>query len=77
MTIQDIEQKNYTYCSAVYEKPELRFEKFLVPSPFSKEAYAQAMNYATAQWGEPSKIHIYPRNYVKKARDLFAAGRVA
>ena len=74
MTAADIEARNFTYCSATYHEP-LRWEKFLVPAVKVKEARAQAEAYALAQWSKPSRIHLYPRNYVVKARELFAARR--
>ncbi len=74
MTSADIEAREYTYCSATYHDP-LRWEKFLVPAVKVAEARRQAEAYALAQWGEPSQIHLYPRNYVKNARALYASGR--
>ncbi len=74
MTAADIEARNFTYCSAVYHEP-LRFEKFLVPTGLVKKARPIALRYATAAWGEPVKLYLYPRTYVKEARALFAEGR--
>ncbi len=77
MTAEDIEARNYVYCSATYSDP-LRWEKFLAPHPTNRNAaLIAATDYATAQWGEPVTIRLYPRNYVKEARRLFAAGRIA
>ncbi len=73
MTPEQIEARDYTYCSATYGNP-LTFRKFLVGSPLSAEAKVRALAYATKQWGEPVKINLYPRNYVAKARALFADG---
>lgn len=69
-----IEARDFTYCSATYHDP-LRFQKFLVWTPYIVEARPRALAYARATWGEPSKIHHYPRTYVREARELLAAGR--
>lgn len=77
MTLEDIEARNFSYASATYRDP-LRWEKFLVPSPFKGPALEQARTYAAATWGDDySAIRVYPRTYVKEARLLFAQGRVA
>ena len=39
----------------------------------ARRAEAFAADFAEA-WGEPTKILLYPRNYVKKARQLYAVG---
>jgi hypothetical protein len=75
LTLEAIEAREYTYCSATYLDP-LRWEKFLVPmARNSAVALEQADAYAREMWGEPTTINLYPRNYVRKARELFAAGR--
>lgn len=72
-TLANVEARNYTYCSATYESP-LTFRKFLVFTPSKPEAQRRALAYARARWGEPKLIHVYPRNYLKQARALLAAG---
>jgi hypothetical protein len=72
--LPEIEARNYTYCSATYHAPELTFRKFLVMTPYVTEAQERAHAYARQHWGEPDNIHYYPRNYVRKARDLYLLG---
>jgi hypothetical protein len=91
LTAQDISSKNYTYVSVVRrsEVGGLLFEDFLVPSPYKEEALSQAKEYVAqrtawllSQWGTHSGAcrccgcyHLYPRNYVRKARRAFSEGR--
>ena len=73
LSVPEIEAREFTYCSATYTSP-LAFRKFLVMTPNVPEARERARAYAVARWGEPDLIHLYPRNYVAKARALYAAG---
>ena len=73
MTTQQIEERNFTYCSAYYGG--CVFHKFLVGTPSRPEARRQAAAYAESMWGIPELIHVYPRKYIKEARVLLAAGR--
>lgn len=68
-----IEARDYTYCTAYYSDP-FTVRRFLVMTPSGPEARHRAEAYARARWGEPSNVHVYPRNYVKQARALFAGG---
>lgn len=73
-TIDDIENKNYTYVVAQYGN--LDWPNFLVTTPYKEKALTRAKVYIKKQgWGEPTKIDLYPRNYVKKARILFKEGK--
>ena len=72
----DIEARNFTYCQAFYTDP-WNCRGFLVMTPAKAEASERAKAFATGHaeaWGEPAKILLYPRNYVRKARELYAAG---
>jgi hypothetical protein len=71
--LEAVERRDYTYCTATYPDP-LTFRKFIVLEPRSRQAMRRAMQYATARWGKPEVLRIYPRNYVRKARALAAAG---
>ncbi|MGE0544600.1 MAG: hypothetical protein AB7R89_30950 [Dehalococcoidia bacterium] len=79
MTDRDVTGRNYTYCTAFYDAPEtaarFRVESFLVGTPSKPEALRRAAAYARRQWGEPAELHVYPRNYIREARTLFAQGR--
>jgi hypothetical protein len=74
--MNEIEARNYTYCQAFYSNP-WAVRRFLVMTPAKAEATERAEVYAAAHaeaWGEPTKILLYPRNYVRKAREMYAAG---
>ena len=73
MTGDMLESRDYTFCSAVYSNP-LRWHQFLIGTPSKPEATKRARAFAVARWGEPERIHVYPRNYIRQARSLFAAG---
>lgn len=75
-TSAQIEARQFTYCSAFYPD-RLEHEHFIVMTTDRKLAHARAFLYATERWGEPQHVNIYPRNYVAKARRLYAEGRVA
>jgi hypothetical protein len=72
----EIAARQFTYCSAFYA-PQLEFRKFLIMTPDRREAHARAVAYAAERWGEPTSVNVYPRNYVAKARVLYAAGEYA
>lgn len=73
MTPEQVESRDYTFVTAVYSAP-LTFRRFLVGAVRKAEAEQRAADYATAVWGQPDTIRLYPRNYVTKARALFAEG---
>lgn len=78
LTIEDIENKNYTYVT-VYRRNEINYnESFLVSSPYKDRALILAKEYVKNKgwkinWTDD--YHLYPRNYVKKARELFNEGK--
>lgn len=68
---------DFTYCVAWWEGLGRSFT-FLVMTASKPAARARALAYALAQrpdWGEPRRIDLYPRNYVREARKLYAAGK--
>jgi hypothetical protein len=76
MTPQQLEERDYSYCQVFYSDRPLgeRVQRFLVGTPHKREALSRAEAYATARWGPPSSVYVYPRNYIRRARDLFARG---
>lgn len=72
MTAQDIENRQYTYCQ--YLGPT--HKTFLVPTRISKVARYMARTYILKEENafEKRHLHIYPGNYVQKARKLFEQG---
>jgi hypothetical protein len=74
MTSQQLEARDYSLCTALYRTP-LRWHEFLVGTAVKAERESRARAYALAHWGEPAGIDIYPRNYIKQARTLFAVGK--
>jgi len=84
VTAEQIEHRDFSYCSAFYLVPDpdprwvrgLRpvHHKFIVGTPYKAEAIERARTFATARWGKPEDIDIYPRNYIREARELFAQG---
>jgi hypothetical protein len=73
MTEDALEARDYTFCVATYTDP-LTWRRFLVGTPSRPAARERAMAFAVARWGEPESISCYPRNYIREARALFAAG---
>ena len=74
--MEQIEARQFTYCQAFYSNP-FNVRGFLVMTPAKGEATKRATAFAAGRssaWGEPTRILLYPRNYVKKARELYAAG---
>ena len=72
----EIEARNYTYCQAFYTNP-WNVRRFLVMTPAKAEASKRAKAFAAGHaeaWGEPTKILLYPRNYIKNARQMYADG---
>ena len=67
---------DFTYCVAWW--PAARSFTFLVMTASKPQARRRAYCYAMAQrpeWGEPCEIDLYPRRYVREARQLYAAGK--
>lgn len=89
LTRDDIEARRYTYvtCTRRDGGGPSPYAAFLVPSPYKLEALAQASAFIEQQgWGVVEypkgrdgnceccgRFALYPRNYVKKARELYAA----
>lgn len=84
MTIDDIENRNYTYVR-VWPKGNDSSETFLVSSPYREDALKLAQMYVDQKKWELTSIDVskhvsktfflYPRNYIKKARRLFEEGK--
>lgn len=88
LTLERIEKKEYTFVSVVIRDgvtDDIAFESFLVPSPYKAIALEQAKLYVSQrrlwlkswdQMGSQCKccgcFSLYPRNYIRKARKLFA-----
>ena len=67
---------DFTYCVARWAP--LQSFTFLVMTASKPEAQQRARAYAMDQrpkLGEPREIEMYPRNYLREARKLYAAGR--
>jgi hypothetical protein len=84
MTAEQVERRDFSYCSAYYLDPDPdprwvrglrpRHERFLVGTPYTAEAKQRALAFATTRWGPPEEVNVYPRNYIRDARVLFAQG---
>ena len=75
MSPEDLKTRNYTFCDAHYfGDSDSQFHQFLVGTPNKVEAKAAAEKYARDHWGEPYTVALYPRNYIREARALFAQG---
>ena len=74
LTLEDIDKRNYTYCS--YHDSAVGNPKFLVPSVYKEPALGMARNYLLGLGIKMhyNKMHLYPKNYVVEARQLFAQG---
>lgn len=84
LTPEVIEAREYTLCDAMYDDAPgtpgkgLRWEQFLIPGWRDRaDLLARARHYATSRWGEPKDVYVFPRNYVRDARRLYAEGRYA
>lgn len=73
MTEDMLEGRNYTFCTATYTDP-FTTREFLLGTPSRPEALRRAEAFAEARWGKPKRLYCYPRNYIRRARALFAAG---
>lgn len=87
---QKIERREFTFVSVIVYEPsgDMRFEKFIVSSPERAAALILAKNYVVQRgwrlqpWNTMSsgectccrRFILYPRNYIKKARELFVKG---
>lgn len=76
---EQVNAREYTYVQCFYRGVPLgeMQRTFLVLTPDRKEARRIAADYAERTWGIPHSIDIYPRNYIKEARQLAARGRIA
>jgi hypothetical protein len=74
MTPEQIETRDFSYVSAQYFRPAYACHHFVVGTPDRGQATERAYAYARANWGEPDNLFVYPRNYVRKARALYAQG---
>lgn len=81
LTREWVEARCYTYvyyCQLLHPGGSPFFEMFLVPSPYQKSALSQAKEYLYQKGYQKintHNIHLYPRNYIRKARQLFAEGK--
>lgn len=81
MQEQDIENKNYTYVSVITNRNPMQIEKFLVHSPYKEEALRLAQRYVENQswdlqdWSDGDLYKLYPHNYIREARRLFAENK--
>jgi hypothetical protein len=73
MHASQLESRDYALCQAFYSDP-FACRKFVVGSAAKDERTRRARAFAEAHWGKPVKVLTYPRNYIKDARALFAAG---
>ena len=73
MLASQIEARDYTFCQVFYADPHI-CRAFLVGATGKAERTRAAEVFAEARWGRPYRVLTYPRNYVKDARRLFAAG---
>ena len=71
--MEQIEARQFTWCSAFYPAI-LEHRRFVVMTPDRKAAHQRAVAFATEHWGEPQHVNVYPRTYVRKAREAFALG---
>lgn len=76
VTLLDVENRNYTYCQTFFHSARGP-EYFLVGTPFKRAAEVRADRWARQQFGDDvSRICLYPRNYIVRARQLVAEGKV-
>ena len=70
-----IEARDFTFCQAFFSNP-YGVRTFVVMTPSKTQARRRAAVYAGRRFEqEPTKILLYPRTYVKDARELYAAGK--
>lgn len=72
-----IAARDYTYVQAFMSNGPFRVEYFLVGTPFKEEAERRARAYLAERLGGDVKtdgLHLYPRNYVRKAQELLDRG---
>jgi hypothetical protein len=81
-----IEAKEFSVCSAMIRTPmpvserypagwESSVEYFLWFNPFKSETEEPALAFARERWDNVREVHVYPRTYIKKARQLHHEGR--
>jgi inhibitor of KinA sporulation pathway (predicted exonuclease) len=79
LTQDDIEKRNYTMVQAcIVDKTDhlgMRFESFLVSSPWKVSAVQLAQAYAKQQNWDVKSFSYHPRTYYRKAKQLFAENK--
>jgi hypothetical protein len=73
-----LEAREYTYVSAhIKTKEDVIFENFIVSSPYKQQARLLARIYLERKGLKCAgkNIYLYPRNYIDKARKLFAENK--
>jgi hypothetical protein len=73
MNASQLEARDYSFCQVFYRDP-YACRTFVVGVVGKAERTEAAKAFALARWGEPCRVLTYPRNYIKDARRLFAAG---
>lgn len=82
LTEAELEARNYTYVQCFVQRPpdQEREETFLVATPHRAAAKTRAWKYINDKgWkldyidngGRKLPFHLYPRNYIAKARELY------
>lgn len=77
-TRDDVENRNYTVVQAYLLKGSCggrSYQEFLVSSPFKATAAQLAQAYAKQQNWDVKSFSYYPRNYYRKAKQLFAENK--
>jgi hypothetical protein len=78
LTQDDIEKRNYTMVQAFLVDKSNSFDRcryFLVSSPFRAIAKNLAQTYAKQHNWDVEEFSYYPRNYYRKAKQLFAENK--
>jgi len=73
---QYIEDRQFTYVSFHLMNP-FEVESYVILEPSEPKARAKAKAFVRRMWpGRKVKVHLYPRTYVRKARELATEGRI-
>ena len=76
---ENVEQKRYSLVSIFYQDlmEKTRIEEFLVFETGRESAKEMGLQFGRKRHGENLvQVHAYPRNYIRKARGLFASGKI-
>ena len=76
---ENITKKNFSYVTIALKEKEgdLSWENYIVFEPSRNVAQQIASEFAKEKFGEAlSSVKIYPRNYLRKARQLFKEGKI-